>query len=308
MNTLSLRRRQRLLPWLALLLLATLVGYRQVSAQFAAAPAAPELVAGSYAGTVLVSEPAPLGDLDLLLDITSVNGQLTGQVNPAKTQVFLGGPTFSGSVTTSPGITPTLRIESQTFSGVVSGRTVQRHFVLTGAVLDAGNELRGVYTETITGFKPQPMQVKGSFLLLRPNGVTDIITVPTPRGTPPATPTATSTVPPVNGNGPKLYLPLIQRAAVVNAAAVEEKLADDAPTFTPTATPTPTVADTLTLAALETPTITDTLMLTTLETPTPIALVLDASTGLTTTEALTATTVLTATEAQQQIHLPLIMH
>lgn len=305
MNTLSLRRRQRLLPWLALLLLATLVGYRQVSAQFAAAPAAPELVAGSYAGTVLVSEPAPLGDLDLLLDISSVNGQLTGQVNPAKTQVFLGGPTFSGSVTTSPGITPTLRIESQTFSGVVSGRTVQRHFVLTGAVLDAGNELRGVYTETITGFKPQPMQVKGRFLLLRPNGVTDIITVPTPRGTPPATPTtpstggsptptATSTVPPVNGNGPKLYLPLIQRAVVVNAAAVEEKRADDAPTLTPTATPTPTVADTLTL--------------TTLETPTPTALVLDASTGLTTTEALTATTVLTATEAQQQIHLPLIMH
>lgn len=312
MNTLCLRRRQRLLPWLALLLVATLVGYRQVSAQFAAAPAVPELVAGSYAGSVLVREPAPLGDLDLLLDITSVNGQLSGQVNPAKTQVFLGGPTFTGSVTTSQGITPTLRIESQIFSGVVSGRTVQRHFILTGEVLDAGNELRGVYTETITGFKPQSMQVKGSFLLMRPNGVTDIITVPTPRGTPPATPTipgtgglptptptATATVPPVNGAGPKLYLPLIQRAAVNAAVVVEEKMADNATIPTPTATPTPTAADTLTLPAVETPT------------PTP--LVLDATVVLTTTETLTTTNVLTATDAltttagQQQILLPLII-
>jgi hypothetical protein len=278
MNALSLRRRQRLLPWLALLLLTALVGYRQVAAQFAAAP---ELVAGSYAGTVLVSEPAPLGNLDLLLDITSVNGQLTGQVNPAKTQVFLGGPTFTGAVTASPGITPTLRIESQTFSSVVSGRTVQRHFVLTGEVLDEGNELRGGYTETITGFKPHPMQVKGTFLLMRPSGVTAIITVPTPRGTPPATPTTpgtggaptptpTATVPPGNSNGVKLYLPLVQRAAAANVAASEEDMADDAPTLMPTATLTAT------------------------ETPTP--LVLDASTVLT-----------TATEAQHQIHLPLIM-
>lgn len=285
---LALRRRQRLLPWLALLLLTALVGYRQVAAQFDAS-AAPELVAGSYAGTVLVSEPAPLGDLDLLLDITSANGQLAGQVNPAKTQVFLGGPKFTGTVTASPGITPTVRIESQTFSGVVSGRTVQRSFVLTGEVLDAGNQLRGVYTETITGFKPHPMQVKGTFLLMRPDGVTAILSVPTPRGTPPATPTtpgtgpgtggsptptATSTPPAGASNGVKLYLPLVHRAAAVNAAVSEANMADAAPTLMPTATPLPTVT----------------------ETPTP------------TPQALGASTVLTTTEAQHQIHLPLIMH
>ncbi|MCX6047962.1 MAG: hypothetical protein NT075_22915 [Chloroflexi bacterium] len=282
MNAFYLRQRRRLLPWLALLLLTVLVGYRQVAAQFGAA--APELVAGSYAGTVLVSEPAPLGDLDLLLDIISVNGQLTGQVNPAKTQVFLGGPTFTGTVMASPGITPTLRIESQTFASVVSGRTVQRHFVLTGEVLAEGNELRGVYTETISGFKPHPMQVKGTFLLMRPNGVTAIITVPTPRGTPPIAtpitpgqggtpmPTPTPTVPLANSNGSKLYLPLVQRAAAANVAASEENMADDMPTIMPTETPTVT------------------------ETPTPTPLVLDASTVLT-----------TATEAQHQIHLPLIM-
>ncbi|MCE7988380.1 MAG: hypothetical protein DYG89_45050 [Caldilinea sp. CFX5] len=290
MNLLQLQPRHRLLTWLALLLLVALVSYGQVAAQ----PAAPELVAGSYAGTVNVMEPAPLGALDLLLEITNANGALSGQVNAIKTQVFLGGPTFTGSVTASQGVTTTVRIESQTFSGTVSGRTVQRRFVLTGDVLDGGETLRGVYTETIVGFKPQPMLVKGAFLLVRPSGVTEIITVPTPRGSTPVptpttpgsggvpTPTATATTPPVNGNGPKLFLPLVQRGASVNAAAVEEAITDSAPTVAPTATPTPTAIE------MSLPTAT--------ETPTPTPLVLGASTVLTTT-----------TEMQQQIHLPLII-
>lgn len=284
--------RQRPLPWLALLLLAALVTYGQVAAQ----PAAVELVAGSYAGTVLVSEPALLGDLDLLLEITSVNGQLTGRVNSIKTQVFLGGPTFTGGVTTSGVVTPTMRIESQTFSSEISGRTVQRQFVLTGEVLAQGDQLRGTYTETIVGFKPHPLLVKGTFLLVRPSGVTEIVTVPPPRGSTPVptptrpgtggapTPTATATATrlPGSGNGPKLFLPLVQRGAAVNAAAVEAIITDSAPTVTPTETPTPTPTETLLPAVTETPT------------PTP--LVLGASPVLT-----------TATEMEQQIHLPLIM-
>lgn len=218
MKTLALRAPQRLLPWLVLLLLAMLVSARQVAAQLAA----PLVVAGSYAGTVTVNEPAPLGDLDLLLDITNANGQLSGQVNPAKTQVFLGGPTFTGSVTTNGVVTPTVRIESQTFSGLVSGRMVQRHFVLTGEVLNNGDTLRGEYTETIVGFKPKPMLVKGTFLLVRPAGVTKIITVPTPKGatlTPTATagpvvtltPTATPRPSPGNGSAKAVYLPVIMK-------------------------------------------------------------------------------------------------
>lgn len=295
-STLSIQKCQRLFPWLALLMLATLIGYRQVAAQ-PASPGANELtVAGSYTGIVNVTEPAPLGVLDLLLEITSAGDALSGQVNAIKTQVFLGGPTFTGSVTASQGITPTVRIESQTFSGTVSGRTVQRRFLLTGDVLDGGDTLRGIYTETIVGFKPQPMLVKGTFLLARPSGVTEIVTVPTPRGTPPvptpATPgpggpptptvTATAIVPPGSGNGPKLYLPLVQRAAAVNAgAAVEENKAEDAPSLTPTATPSPTVTATLTLSSPEA--------------PTPTSRVLDAS------------TVLTTTALPQQILLPLIV-
>jgi hypothetical protein len=221
MKLLRLRSPHHLVAWLALLLLVALVSYRQVAAQLAATPGATEVVvAGSYAGTVMVSDPAPLGDLDLLIDIVSTNGQLTGQVNPAKTQVFLGGTTFTGSVTTNGVVTPTLRIESQTFSGLVSGRTVQRHFVLTGEVLERGDELRGVYTETIVGFKPHPMLVKGTFLLVRPAGATAIITVPTPKGatpTPRVTPTVTSTptVTPLPGNGGSLsrslYLPVVMK-------------------------------------------------------------------------------------------------
>jgi hypothetical protein len=216
------------LTWLALLLLVTLVGYQVVAAQPGAAPNATGPsglpVAGSYSGTVLVSEPAPLGSLDLLLEITSANGALSGQVNAIKTQVFLGGPTFTGTVTANEGVTPTLRIESQTFSGLVSGRTVQRHFVLTGEVLDGGDTLQGEYTETIVGFKPKPMLVKGTFLLVRPSGVTTIITVPAPDGSTPTdtptpdpdgpptpTPTATPTIPPGGSVNSKVFLPLVNR-------------------------------------------------------------------------------------------------
>jgi hypothetical protein len=302
-------RRPHLVSWLALLVLTTVIGYHQVAAQLAA-PAA-VVVAGSYAGTVAVSEPAPLGDLDLLLEITNANSQLTGQVNPLKTQVFLGGPTFTGSVTTNGVVTPTVRIESQSFSGNVSGRTVTRRFVLTGEVLNNGDILRGEYTETIVGFKPHPMAVKGTFLLARPSGVTAIVTVATPQGNPPVTPgpggpptatptaTATATVPAGNNGSAKLYLPLVQRGAAVNARAVvngseenEVPMVENAPTGTPSATPTPVVTETLTIAT---------------DTPTPTPLTLEASTSVTTNTIVTTTSVTTTTEAQQSILLPLIM-
>src|SRR5262245_35647737 len=213
-----------LLTWLALLVVG-LVGYHVAAAQLGAAPAAANLVAGSYSGIVGVIEPAPLGDLDLYLDVTSANGVLSGKVNADKTQVFLGGPAFTGIVTATQGVTPTLRIESETFSGLVSGRTVQRHFVLTGEILDGGDRLRGDYTETIVGFKPHPMLVKGTFLLVRPSGVTSVVTspatgtatdtpTPTVTGTPSptATPTVTATPTAPAGNAPnKVLLPLVSR-------------------------------------------------------------------------------------------------
>ncbi|MEZ4681027.1 MAG: hypothetical protein R2932_43125 [Caldilineaceae bacterium] len=65
---------------------------------------------------------------------------------------------------------------------------------------------------------------------------------PGPGGPPTATPTttATPTVPAGNSNGSKLYVPIVRRAAVVNAAAGADR--NDTEVSTPTATQTPTPA------------------------------------------------------------------
>lgn len=197
---------------------------------------------GTYAGNVTINEPAALGALDLVLNLTDTGGALTGQVNAARTQVFLGGPTFSGSITASQGVTPTFRIDSATFTGIVSGRQVQRQFALIGEVLKTGDTLRGRYTETITGFTPKPLLVKGNFLLVRPHGSRAIVPAPgtdTPTATPtatttPATPTPTATptvtatptatataTPPGNPGGGStsvIYLPVVANSSAVTAA------------------------------------------------------------------------------------------
>ncbi|MBV7335947.1 hypothetical protein KFU94_48465 [Chloroflexi bacterium TSY] len=164
-----------------------------------------DTLGGTYAGVVIVSDPAALGSLDLVLDITSgENNTLSGSVNAARTQVFLGGPTIAGTISASDDITPTVQIESEIFDSVVSGREVQRQFTLTGDILDKGNKLQGEYTETITGFTPKPLHVTGTFLVLRPGGSIAVIENPdTPTATPTrqsdpaaATPTHTPTLTP----------------------------------------------------------------------------------------------------------------
>lgn len=177
-------------------------------------------ITGTYSGSVTVEQPAPLGALDLVINITDNGGNLSGQVNAAKTQVFLGGPTFSGSVANSQGVTSTFRIDSQLFTGQVSGRTVQRQFTITGVVMDQANTLRGQYTETITGFTPKPLLVKGKLLLVRPSGsriiAPDVTPTPTATGLPTTptatrTPTSTATPPDTGNSSHSLYLPIISK-------------------------------------------------------------------------------------------------
>ena len=206
---------------LILFCLSVLTGVMSVSAKSAMGRTASESAEivdldGVYAGTVSIAEPAPLGALHLVFAMTDDGGALSGQVDAAKTQVFLGGPAFSGSVTAATGITPTIRIESATFSGVISGRNVQRNFTLTGEVRDGGNILVGTYVEMITGFTPKPLLVTGDFRVARPvqAAVTDV-----QPGTPTATPTATSTTP--------------------TATSTATATATFTPTSTPTATSTP---------------------------------------------------------------------
>jgi hypothetical protein len=190
-------------------------------------------VAGAYSGSVTINKPTSLGTLDLVLHIADNNGVLSGQVNAIKTQVFLGGPTFTGTFTNSQVITPTFRIDSQIFTGLVSGRSVERQFTLVGEVLQDADTLRGNYTETIRGFTPKPLVIKGKFLLVRPAGSQVIVqdpnvtpttptpTTPTPTATatptrpatatptPTATPTATRTPEGENPATRSLYLPMV---------------------------------------------------------------------------------------------------
>jgi len=135
------------------------------------------------------------------LDVSADGTSLTGQVNAARTQVFLGGPSFSGQVSAGQDGTHTVRIESEVFKSIVSRRPIERQFVLTGDVLKDGDRIEGSYTETISGFTPKPMLVTGTFLIVRPNGSAQLIPnngtlnpTPTSTVTPtPATPVATAT-------------------------------------------------------------------------------------------------------------------
>jgi hypothetical protein len=218
---------------------------------FATAPDARQPITGTYVGSVTVSEPAPLGALDLVLTVTEQGGVLSGKVNAAKTQVFLGGPTFIGTVSPSQGVTSTFRIDSEVFISEVSGRPVQRKFTLIGEVTENADTLRGQYTETIVGFTHDTLVVKGDFLLVRPTGSqviveesgpktpTPVVTSAPPRpGPPTVTATATATQPgpgnPGSGDASSLiYLPVVMDRAGAGASSVE-------PVATPTMTPAPT--------------------------------------------------------------------
>jgi hypothetical protein len=219
-----------------------------------AGPAALVLT-GSYSGNVTVKEPVPLGALELVLNITDTKSALSGQVDAAKTQVFLGGPTFTGIVTASQAITPTFRIDSAVFTGLVSGRQVQRQFTLAGEIWDGGDTLRGQYTETITGFRPKPLLVKGDLLLVRPNGsqvfppnpdlptatATATATATSTPRTPTATATATRTSGPGGSTSSSVYMPVIvNKGAAVNSAGAATSQLDNVPIVEPTATPQPT--------------------------------------------------------------------
>lgn len=124
---------------------------------------------GHYVGTVAVTSPVQLGVLDLAIDLTSQGATFSGQVSEERTLIVAGAPAVQGSITGSiGGITPTLRLESASFPDTVANQAVTRRFRLEGEVLDGGRLLQGVYTEELTGYLPEPLIIKGRFLLSRP--------------------------------------------------------------------------------------------------------------------------------------------
>lgn len=147
----------------------------------AADPTAPTNLNGVYVGTVAITSPVQLGVLDIAFTIEDDGNTLNGRVEVTRTLVFSGSPTLAGQMTGAiNGITPTLRLTSETFDGTMAGTVVQRQFSLDAQVLDDGDILQGVYSETIEGLLPDPFTVEGLFIVSRPSGsVPDTPTVPT---------------------------------------------------------------------------------------------------------------------------------
>jgi len=156
-------------------------------------------IVGAYSGTVklnvtvggvysdtLATPPPPaagtppppdLGSIDLSLQLAQAANALTGYVSLEKTLVYsvehtLGtgaagvkiGPYLNG---TFDGIN--LTVQSEKVALVVSGRTVQRQFRLTGtSTASDGGQLSGEYRETLWGYTNVPVTVIGNFTLQRP--------------------------------------------------------------------------------------------------------------------------------------------
>ncbi|MCB0171329.1 MAG: Ig-like domain-containing protein [Anaerolineae bacterium] len=138
------------------------------------------IISGTYVGTVAITEPVQLGELDLAFNLTEQGNTFSGSVNLTRTLVFSGAPTLQGNLTGSlNGITPTFRLDSAQFNETVSKQQIERQFSLTGEVLQNGQILQGIYEETITGFTPEPLTSRGLFLLSRPPLPTEIERSPT---------------------------------------------------------------------------------------------------------------------------------
>ncbi|MCX6047968.1 MAG: cadherin-like domain-containing protein [Chloroflexi bacterium] len=142
-------------------------------------------VGGVYSDT-LATPPAPgagtptppdLGSIDLSLQLSQADNALTGYVSLDKTLVYsvehtLGagaasvkiGPYLNGSF---DGVN--LTVQSEKVALIVSGRTVQRQFRLTGtSTASDGGQISGEYRETLWGYTSVPVTVIGSFTLQRP--------------------------------------------------------------------------------------------------------------------------------------------
>ncbi|MGD9974182.1 MAG: hypothetical protein AB7S77_14065 [Desulfatirhabdiaceae bacterium] len=164
------------------LLTMAAVFYSSIISQ-APAIADTSVLTGDYFGSVAVSSPAGLGNIDLafhlefssgstidpdhsyiILDKTILfpnSGQVDGKdVGP----LIQSGSTFNGLV---------LNLITRDFTSTVSEKQTTRKLTLTGTSANvSGNSITGTYVETITGYLPKPMTVTGSFVLVRPVSIT----------------------------------------------------------------------------------------------------------------------------------------
>lgn len=121
--------------------------------------------------------PPDLGSIDLSLQLNQTGSALSGYVSLDKTLVYTVEHTLgtgAASVKTGPFVNgifdgTNLTLQSEKVTLVVSGRTVQRQFRLTGTstASDAG-QVSGEYRETLWGYTSVPVTVIGNFTLQRP--------------------------------------------------------------------------------------------------------------------------------------------
>lgn len=131
------------------------------------AAAAPNLT-GAYRGTITMRSPIPVGSLDFAVNIVGSGSALTGRISISRTLIYDNIPELTGSLANSTAITPTFTLTSAPFTNTISGRAVQRQLAFSGYVIQAGEVLSGTLQETITGFTPQPLIARGTFMAVRP--------------------------------------------------------------------------------------------------------------------------------------------
>jgi hypothetical protein len=142
-------------------------------------------VGGVYSDTLATppppgaGTPAPpdLGSIDLSLQLTQTGNALSGYVSLDKTLVYSVEHTLgagAASIKIGPYVSgvfdgANLTLQSEKVALVVSGRTVQRQFRLTGtSTASDGGQVSGEYRETLWGYTSVPVTVIGNFTLQRP--------------------------------------------------------------------------------------------------------------------------------------------
>jgi hypothetical protein len=120
-------------------------------------------LSGTFYGTVAITEPIGIGVFDFVLHLSNDAGALAGKMVPAESLLFSETVAITGTFDGS-----TYHLHSAPFTSPAPNpdprMNAQRQLALTGLFVGSGKVLQGIYTETVTGFMPDPLHVAGEFL------------------------------------------------------------------------------------------------------------------------------------------------
>jgi hypothetical protein len=128
-------------------------------------------LSGLYAGSVVVTSPQHMPELDMNLVLTANGDSISGYLDAAQGLHFSvvdeatgHGPAVSGSWNGD-----SFELQSEPFMTILdTGPSVTRQVILhSGVISDSGEYLSGLYSETLAGLTPQPMVIYGEIKLWR---------------------------------------------------------------------------------------------------------------------------------------------